>query len=149
MSYSHIHCGSKVMKGKGKKVFDDWGDEQDDDDIGLEYSVLLSSQLESQRCWYEEKMNGLVVEASEKVEEIVQELRRVEEAKRCAEAERDEAILAALEEKKSFAKEKERTDRKWEKLLERLTLLEKTVGEERQMNKILRQNQDSFEKALN
>ncbi|KAJ3298606.1 hypothetical protein HDU79_009371 [Rhizoclosmatium sp. JEL0117] len=140
--------GAGKMKGKGKKVLDDWGDEQDDDDIGLEYSVLLSSQLESQRCWYEEKMNGLVVEASEKVEEIVQELRRVEEAKRRAEAERDEAILAALEEKKSFAKEKERTDRKWEKLLERLTLLEKTVGEERQMNEMLRQNQDSFKKAL-
>ncbi|ORY44772.1 zf-UBP-domain-containing protein [Rhizoclosmatium globosum] len=149
--YVHRLIRTGKMKGKGKKVFDDWGDEQDDDDIGLEYSVLLSSQLESQRCWYEEKMNkmnGLVVEASEKVEEIVQELRRVEEAKRRAEAERDEAILAALEEKKSFAKEKERTDRKWEKLLERLTLLEKTVGEERQMNEMLRQNQDSFKKAL-
>ncbi|KAJ3018177.1 UNVERIFIED_CONTAM: hypothetical protein HDU68_011290 [Siphonaria sp. JEL0065] len=145
-------------KGKGKeygfggKPFygnpDDYDDEDEEDALGLEYSVLLSSQLESQRCWYEEKMDALAIESSEKLQSVTDELEKstLEQSRLVQEKESilQIATLEKLQLEEKALRDREKWEKKFEKLFERVHVLEKSFAEEKQINESLRQNQDEF-----
>ncbi|KAI9339917.1 hypothetical protein BDR26DRAFT_861814 [Obelidium mucronatum] len=164
-SVPFAHLGHSLEKGKGKGksmmngrsgrggggVAGDHGfglDESGEDVLGLEYSVLLSSQLESQRCWYEEKMDALTIESSEKVQELAHELENLQKEKQTVENERDsilrDATCARKQLEDRFARDRDRLEKKFDKVMERVAGLEKAFAEERQINEGLRQNQDVF-----
>lgn len=108
--------------------------------IGIEYSYLLTSQLDSQRSFYEDRVNeleatvnelkGLVTRLSTEAEEARK--RGVEEAER-RKAE-DEVRVAELE------RDKEKAEKKAERLAALSRRLEKDLKEERAVGEGLMQN---------
>ncbi|KAJ3136538.1 hypothetical protein HK100_001681, partial [Physocladia obscura] len=154
-----VNDGMKKKSGKhfGDYSEDDgrrWDDDSDSeaDAIEFEYSMLLSSQLESQRRWYEEQIDTFAVESTSKLDAVMQKLAFAETEKAQLEAECNAAISSAAAERKKledgFQKEREKMDRKHEKIFERLAALEKTFSEERSVNNSLRQNQEVFKSQI-
>ena len=116
--------------------------------IGIEYSYLLTSQLDSQRSFYEDRVNeleatvgelkGLVSRLSAEAEETRK--REAEEAeKRKAEG---EARIAELE------RDKERAEKKAEKLAGLSRKLEKDLKEERAFGEGLMQNLQNLKERV-
>ena len=116
--------------------------------IGIEYSYLLTSQLDSQRSFYEDRVNeleatvgelkGLVSRLSTEAEEARK--REAEEAeKRKAEG---EARIAELE------RDKERAEKKAEKLAGLSRKLEKDLKEERAFGEGLMQNLQNLKERV-
>ncbi|KAJ3382167.1 hypothetical protein HDU84_004580 [Entophlyctis sp. JEL0112] len=142
--------------GVGGNDYDyDVDDDDDDDDeggIALEYSVLLSSQLESQRRWYEEQMSAATAEATKVADELREKLATAEAARKAAEQALVEGERHAASERKraedSHLKEREKLDRRLEKMMERVAALERAFSEEAGINKSLRANQDEFVKRI-
>ncbi|KAI8610032.1 hypothetical protein BC830DRAFT_783412 [Chytriomyces sp. MP71] len=132
--------GRGNLKGKGEEFSDE------EDELGIEYSVLLSSQLESQRRWYEEQMNALVVEHASKTDSIRLELDMASEANRRLESQLAVSAAHAMADRKKledvFLRDRERLERKLDKCMERVGVLERAFGEERGINEGLRDNQD-------
>lgn len=112
--------------------------------MGLEYSYLLMSQLESQRLWYESQLNQIGVESASQVSNLTVQLERLE-VEHAAVVEERNRLLGEVE---GLKKEKRTGEKKVERLVERLEGLEKEMREEREMNKGLRDNQDVWRKGI-
>jgi len=116
--------------------------------IGIEYSYLLTSQLDSQRSFYEDHVNeleatvkemkGLVTRLSTEVEEGKK--REAEEAERKKVAE--EARIAELE------RDKVRAEKKAERFVSLSRKLEKDLKEERAFGEGLMQNVQSLKEKV-
>ncbi|KAF9786273.1 zf-UBP-domain-containing protein [Thelephora terrestris] len=116
--------------------------------IGIEYSYLLTSQLDSQRSFYEDRVNelaaavnelkGLVTRFSTEAEEAKK--RGAEEAKK-RKAE-EEARIAELE------RDKEKAEKKAERLTALSRRLEKELKEERACGEGLMQNLQNLKGKL-
>ena len=108
--------------------------------IGIEYSYLLTSQLDSQRSFYEDRVNELEATVDELKGLVTRLSIETEEAKRreAEEAERrkaeNEGRIAELE------KEKEKAEKKAEKLTTLSRRLDKELKEERAFGEGLMQN---------
>jgi len=116
--------------------------------IGIEYSYLLTSQLDSQRSFYEDRVNqleatvgelkGLVTRLSTEAEEIKKreadeaEKRRMEEEARIAELERD----------------KDKAEKKVERFVALSRRLEKELKEERAFGEGLMQNLQNLKERV-
>ena len=116
--------------------------------IGIEYSYLLTSQLDSQRSFYEDRVNelettvndlkGLVTRLSAEADEAKKreadevERKRVEEAARIVELERD----------------KDRAEKKAEKLVALSRRLEKDLKEERAFGEGLMENLQNLKERV-
>ncbi|KAJ3106820.1 hypothetical protein HDU97_005532 [Phlyctochytrium planicorne] len=118
------------------------------DSLGLEYTYLLTSQLESQRLWYESKISELQIsmvhELSEASAEGNVDIKRLEEQSMAFKKERDDLrrqVVAATKERRVLEK---RVD----KLSESFELLQARLMEEREMNEALRRNQDTWKAEL-
>ncbi|KAJ3237478.1 hypothetical protein HDU81_009422 [Chytriomyces hyalinus] len=118
--------------------------------LGLEYSLLLSHQLESQRHWFEEQMaaqaatNASLMEALRlEFQESMQvrvEAAHVEAAKQCR--------FGFNEEQKVWMRDRERLEKKLDKALDRMQHVERQFQEEREINDGLRENQDALKLQL-
>ncbi|KAF5355263.1 hypothetical protein D9758_006045 [Tetrapyrgos nigripes] len=121
--------------------------------IGIEYSYLLTSQLDSQRAYYEEQTTELQSEVGEMrmmLERMTRDLEQERRAAQDAENERrreEEARLAEV------VKDKAKAQTRAEKMTELARRLEKDLREERAVSEGLMQNltklkekTDEFEK---
>jgi len=118
------------------------------DAIGLEYTYLLRSQLESQRLYFDAQMAAMAAQLVE-VNKEAKEWER--EAAMLNKKNRELALMAeALEKEKMpmLMKEKKVAEKRLEKMQERLQLLEQQYEEEMEMNMGLRANQDNFKVRL-
>ena len=108
--------------------------------IGIEYSYLLTSQLDSQRAYYEEQTTDLkhqVEELTRLVGTLGAEFEKEKEALRKQEERRrrdEEARIAALE------KDKLKAEKKSEKVTELVKTLQKELKEERAVSEGLLKN---------
>ncbi|KAK3084604.1 hypothetical protein FSP39_016145 [Pinctada imbricata] len=126
-------------KGDGKLVaVDDQGsngvDPEKMDSLSLEYTYLLTSQLDSQRKYFEEKMKQVEKNALERVSSLEKKFKKATE-----DSERFQSNL------QSITKEKQQVDNKCKTLHTRLTTTLKDLQEEREMNKSLLQNQQAWQ----
>ncbi|KAF9966005.1 hypothetical protein BGZ70_003549 [Mortierella alpina] len=118
------------------------------DAIGLEYTYLLTSQLESQRLYFDAQMAAMAAQLAQVNKEAKQ---WEKEATELNERNRELALIAESLEKERvpmLIKEKKTTEKRLEKLQEKLQLLERQYEEEKEMNVGLRSNQDSFKEKL-
>jgi BRCA1-associated protein len=116
--------------------------------IGIEYSYLLTSQLDSQRSFYEDRvneleatvteLNGLVTRLSTEAEETKK--READEAER--KRAEEEARIAELE------KDKDRAEKKAERLVALSRRLEKELKEERAFGEGLMQNLQNLKERV-
>jgi len=106
------------------------GDDEKIDSLQLEYTYLLTSQLESQRLFFEEKLLRVEKEANDKL--AVME-------SRCRNAVMDKEQLE--EHLLDLEREKKSNERKSSQLQARLSKLAAELKEEKEMNKCLSDNQ--------
>lgn len=118
------------------------------DAIGLEYTYLLTSQLESQRLYFDAQMAAM----AEQLAQLNNQAKEWEQEAAMLSQKNHELTLHAdsLEREKMpiLLKEKKATEKRMEKLQEKLQLLERQYEEEKEMNQGLRTNQDSFKVRL-
>ena len=108
------------------------------DSIQLEYTYLLTSQLESQRRYFEEKISRVEITAQSEIDDLVAQTRAAsEEAK------------AFKDKVESVAKEKNKSDSKLNSANSRINKLCSELKEEKQMNENLVHNQNAWQKQLN
>ena len=107
------------------------------DSIQLEYTYLLTQQLESQRRYFEEKITKVEITAQSEIDDLVAQTRAAsEEAK-------------ALKDKvESITKEKNKSDAKFNSANSRINKLSSELKEEKQMNENLVHNQNAWQKKL-
>nr|GAT42956.1 predicted protein [Mycena chlorophos] len=108
--------------------------------IGIEYSYLLTSQLDSQRAYYEEQVNDLNVQLADlnhKLERMRNEFEKehVLSNEAMAERKREEEERAA-----SLSKDKVKAESRAEKLIELARRLEKELSAERAVSEGLMKN---------
>ncbi len=107
------------------------------DSIQLEYTYLLTSQLESQRRYFEEKIARVEMNAQREIDDMMASTKtKAEEA-------------AALEEKlANIAKEKAKSESKLSSILAKSVKLGNELKEEKQINHNLVQNQSEWQKKF-
>jgi len=107
------------------------------DSLQLEYTYLLTSQLESQRDYFENKVRRLEEEAARESREATLRVKTALEQKI--------ALEARLEE---LTKDKNKNDHKLLQLTAKFGKLNSALDEEKQLNQSLTQNQDDWQKRL-
>ena len=116
--------------------------------IGIEYSYLLTSQLDSQRSFYEDRVNELEATVGELKGLVTQLSTEAEEGKKreAEEAERkkveEEARIVELE------RDKEKAEKKVERLVTLSRKLEKELKEERAFGEGLMQNLQNLKEKV-
>ncbi|KAG0291569.1 hypothetical protein BGZ96_005069 [Linnemannia gamsii] len=118
------------------------------DAIGLEYTYLLTSQLESQRLYFDAQMAAMTAQLAQLNKEAKD---WEQEAALMNQKNRELAILAeSLEKEKmpTLVKEKKAAEKRMEKMQERLHMLERQYEEEKEMNLGLMTNQESIRTKL-
>ena len=107
------------------------------DSIQLEYTYLLTSQLEAQRRYFEEKIHRLEEHSHQEMEEV---LRR-------ALASREESKV--MEEKvAAIAKEKAKVETRLGQMVAKMGKVVGELKEERELNESLRKNQSQWQEQL-
>ena len=108
--------------------------------IGIEYSYLLTSQLDSQRSYYEDQMADL----KKQVDELGKMMERLTRDFKNGEAERKEAEERRQKEEEvriaEVAREKVKAERRAEKMTQLARKLEKDLKDERAVSEGLLQN---------
>jgi len=107
------------------------------DSIQLEYTYLLTNQLESQRRYFEEKIARVEDSAKREIDEMVGQTRNA--------AEESKAMKEQLE---AITKEKTKTEQRLNSSSARVTKLVNELKEEKQMNENLLHNQIAWQKKF-
>jgi len=107
------------------------------DSVQLEYTYLLTNQLEAQRHYFEEALARIESDAHHQIDEVIDKNKIIVE-------ERDElkANLAVI------TKEKQSLDRKVNTLSTKLNKLQSELKEERELNACLRENQMGWQSKI-
>ncbi|OTF77804.1 BRCA1-associated protein-like protein [Euroglyphus maynei] len=108
------------------------------DSVQLEYTYLLTNQLENQRHYYEEKVNHLEKDNEKQMQELI---------------DKNDHLMNENKNLTNCIDELKRSKQQLEKKLNQLTQkLQKTttdLQEEKELNKCLRKNQEEYTKRLN
>ncbi|CAL9682377.1 unnamed protein product [Knipowitschia caucasica] len=107
------------------------------DALQLEYSYLLTSQLESQRIYWENKITHLEKETTEEINNMKSKFK--ETLERCDNLERRLGELS---------KDKQTMEKKCTQLNARVAKLSQELKEEQEMNRCLRDNQTQLQSQL-
>ncbi|XP_072024584.1 BRCA1-associated protein-like [Amphiura filiformis] len=133
-------------KGDGKPI--EWNrtsgessHEEKLDSLQLEYTYLLTSQLESQRTYFEDKMACMEQEALDRISEVEARSKKTVE-----ELERMERSMQAMS---AAVKEKVALEKKCNQLSSKLNRVNTQLKEEKQLNKCLVENQHGWQEKLN
>lgn len=114
--------------------------------IGIEYSYLLTSQLDSQRVFYEEQTAALQVEVAG-LKDVVSQIRQEAESSREAAAAEESRRRREEEERLSeMLRDKQRVEKKSERFAEVARSLEKELREERAVSGGLLKNLEAAQK---
>ncbi|KAJ4445291.1 hypothetical protein ANN_07095 [Periplaneta americana] len=119
----------KLVEGSapsGKQQYDD----EKLDSVQLEFTYLLTSQLDSQRLYFEEKITRLEQQALAEAAELQEKA-----SKTLEENQKLQGKLLLL------TREKQATDKKLQQVISRLATTQSELQDERQMNRSLQQNQ--------
>ena len=122
--------------GKHERV---WTGEGEDkvDSLQLEYTYLLTSQLEDQRRYFEKKLGRVEEAAGHELSELTHRAKLTEEEKQ-----------ALNDELEGVKREKMKMESKYNQLMQKLNKLSTELTEEKQLNKSLRDNQDDWQTKL-
>jgi len=107
------------------------------DSLQLEYTYLLTSQLEDQRRYFETKLGRLEESAGRELVEMTNRARETLEEKNCLH-----------EEVETLKKEKLKLETKLNQISLKVGKLSTDLGEEKQLNKSLTQNQEEWQTKL-
>jgi BRCA1-associated protein len=114
--------------------------------IGIEYSYLLTSQLDSQRAFYEEQTAVLQIEAAG-LQGVVAQLQQETESSRAAAAAEETRRRREEEERlEEMLRDKRRIEKKSERFAEVARSLEKELREERAVSSGLLKNLEAAQK---
>ena len=113
------------------------GDEEKLDSITLEYTFLLTSQLESQRRYFEEKMATVEKDAFQQIEAVEEKFKKTYE-----ECQKYERMFCDSE------KERKNLEKKGSHNSTKLKGLEKELKEEKELNECLRKNQQIWKEKV-
>lgn len=124
-------------KGDGKLIEvegqTDLPDDEKIDSLQLEYTYLLTSQLDSQRLYFEEKLERAEKEAAEQISVLNTRCRNIS-----SENEKLGILISELE------KEKKERDKKLNQLQTKLSKVHSELQEEKELNKYLSDNQHAW-----
>ncbi|EDO31557.1 predicted protein [Nematostella vectensis] len=113
------------------------GDDEKLDSLTLEYTYLLTNQLENQRLYFQEKVTRIETEAAAQVaEEEERSKKTLEECKKL------EMKLADCE------KEKRNFEKKYNQVVGKVGKLVNELKEEKELNKCLRENQAAWQEKV-
>jgi len=107
------------------------------DSLQLEYTYLLTSQLEDQRRYFEKKLGRMEEGAGKELSELTQRAKQTEE---------DKSVLS--QELELVKREKIKLESKLGQLCQKLEKVTKEFSEEKQLNKSLRENQEGWQIKL-
>ena len=107
------------------------------DAVQLEYTYLLTNQLETQRRYFEETISRIEKDAQDQVKEVLEKAKIMNE-----ERDRIETKLSLI------TKEKQTHEKKLNQVTAKITKVASELEEERQINKCLRENQTSWQQKL-
>lgn len=107
------------------------------DSLQLEYTYLLTSQLEDQRRYFEKKLGRIEEAAGHELSELTHRAKQSEEEK--------QALTHELD---NVKKEKMKMESKFSQLMQKLSTLSTELTEEKQLNKSLRDNQGEWQTKL-
>ncbi|KAI0305901.1 hypothetical protein B0F90DRAFT_1694372 [Multifurca ochricompacta] len=114
--------------------------------IGIEYSYLLTSQLDSQRAFYEEQLTTLQIDVAS-LKDVAAQLRQEAESSRATAAAEDSHRRREEEERYAeVLRDKQRIERKSERFAEMSRTLEKELREERAVSTGLLKNLEVTQK---
>ncbi|KAG0225981.1 hypothetical protein BGW42_003969 [Actinomortierella wolfii] len=118
------------------------------DAIGLEYTHLLTTQLESQRMYFDAQMAAMTQQLNAKLAECKERERALEQLR--AENAALKSTQDELEKVRipSLMKDKKQAEKKLERMQERLSILERQYEEEKEMNAGLQANTQRFKDKL-
>ena len=105
--------------------------------VQLEYTYLLTQQLESQRKYYERLLKEGEKQCQKKVKDITSKHQKA-----------SDDLLALQEKHEQVVKDKNSLDKKLHTVQSRVTQLQASLAEERQLNKCLTMNQEQFQQRL-
>jgi BRCA1-associated protein len=114
--------------------------------IGIEYSYLLTSQLDSQRAFYEEQTVALQAELASLKDAVAQLRQDAESSRAAAIAEESRRRREEDERFSETLRDKQRTEKKSEHLAEVARSLEKELREERAVSNGLLKNLEATQK---
>ena len=134
---SHYFLGRGLHYGKGVDGVPVNPDEKMDS-IQLEYTYLLTSQLESQRGYYEEKIARVETNAQIEMDSIVAQSRNF-----------SDEVKSLKDQLELSQKDKAKSDQKLNAFHTRVTKLIHDLKEEKQMNENLLHNQSDWQKKCN
>ncbi|KAJ9588923.1 hypothetical protein L9F63_017801 [Diploptera punctata] len=123
----------KLVEGSapaGKQQFDD----EKLDSVQLEFTYLLTSQLDSQRLYFEDKITRLEQQALAETAEL--------QEKACKALEENQKLQGKL---LLLTREKQTMDKKLQQLSSKLATTQSELQDEQQMNKSLQQNQQVWQ----
>lgn len=121
----------KLVEGTPTKQ-DDLGEKMDA--VQLEFTYLLTSQLDSQRLFYEDRMSQVEASAQKSATGLKEKARRLQEE--------NQALTGRV---KELTKEKTALEKKVQSMSHKLTQVQAELSEERQMSEALRQNQKDWQ----
>ena len=116
--------------------------------IGIEYSYLLTSQLDSQRSFYEEQTVALQTEVASLKDAVAQIRQEVESSRAAAMAEETRRRREEDERFSEMLRDKQRVEKKSERLAEVARSLEKELREERAVSNGLLKNLEAAQKRV-
>jgi len=114
--------------------------------IGIEYSYLLTSQLDSQRAFYEEQTVALQAELASLKDAVAQLRQDAESSRAAAIAEESRRRREEDEHFSETLRDKQRTEKKSEHVAEVARSLEKELREERAVSNGLLKNLEAAQK---
>ena len=132
----------KLVEGEGRGAVEKHQGGVEDhtekmDSLQLEYTYLLTSQLEDQRRYFEKKLSRMEEGAGKELSELTYRAKQTEE---------DKSVLS--QELESVRREKMKLESKVGQLCQKLDKVTKEFAEEKQLNKSLRENQEGWQTKL-
>jgi len=126
--------GKLVEYGSGQEVMD----EEKMDSLTLEYTYLLTSQLENQRLYFQEKITQIEKDAAEQVNSMEERTKKtLEECKKL------ELKLSEAE------KEKKNLEKKYTQVVTKVGKLVSDLKDEQELNRCLLENQKLWQEKVN
>merc|ERR1719245_2301844 len=108
------------------------------DSIQLEYTYLLTSQLESQRRYFEEKIARVETNAQREIDDMVTQSKVA-----------TDEVKTLKDQVDTVTKEKNKAEQKLTTAVSRVSKLVSDLKEEKQMNENLLHNQEAWQKKFN
>ena len=126
-------------RGDGAKQERGWscGPEDKVDSLQLEYTYLLTSQLEDQRRYYEKKLGRVEEAAGQELSQLSHRAMQTEEEKK-----------ALNDELENVKREKLKIETKFNQMMQKISKLTTELTEEKQLNRSLTDNQEEWQVKL-